>query len=128
MLINQSRRKREINRKIKSIIQDILLTSGLHSHTIFQSALITKTPLTLNDRDDIAVSFEDDNIDVDVILACCSRNSYRYELQKSNCRSIFAKERRQLTLRRGFAISPKKILLVEDRYNNAGSILELKNR
>lgn len=111
-------------------VQDghFLLTSGLHSPTYVQSALILQHPdqatalgRTLADRVRAA------HPDV-VIGPALGGIVIAYEVARAlGCRAIFAERAEgEMQLRRGFAVGPgERVLLVEDVVTTGGSVEEV---
>jgi len=105
-----------------------ILTSGLHSRTYFQCALVFQYPWhgEILCRD-IADHFRDQKIDV-VISPAVGGIVFGQEIARQlGVRSIFAERvDGRMTLRRGFHIEPgERVLLAEDVTTTGGSVKEV---
>jgi len=105
-----------------------ILTSGLHSRTYFQCALVFQYPWhgEILCRD-IADHFRDQKIDV-VISPAVGGIVFGQEIARQlGVRSIFAERvDGRMTLRRGFHIKPgERVLLAEDVTTTGGSVKEV---
>ncbi len=107
-----------------------LLTSGLHSSTYFQCALVLQYPEYLERFCREIVEFfteEDEAYDV-VIAPAVGGIVVAYEVGRQlGVRSIFAeRESGKMTLRRGFQIAPgETVLVVEDVVTTGESVKEV---
>lgn len=107
-----------------------LLSSGLHSDTYVQCALVSQYPednAFLANK--IAELFSDKDINL-VVGPAIGGITIAYETARSlGVRSIFAeRESGILTFRRGFTISEgENVLIVEDVITTAGTVRELKD-
>jgi orotate phosphoribosyltransferase len=104
------------------------LTSGLHSATYFQCALVLQFPehcayLARH----IVDYFKDRQIDVVVAPAIGGIVIGQEVARQLNCRIIFCeREDGQMKLRRGFSISPgENVLVCEDVVTTGGSVFEV---
>lgn len=107
-----------------------ILSSGLHSKSYFQCALVFQYPWhgeTL--CRDIADHFHDHKIDV-VVSPAVGGIIFGQEIARQlGVRSIFAeREGGEMTLRRGFHIQPgDRVLLAEDVTTTGGSVKEVRD-
>ncbi len=107
-----------------------LLSSGLHSPTYFQCALVLQYPEYLQAFCQEIVSFfteEEETYDV-VIAPAVGGIVVAYEVGRQlGVRSIFAeRENGKMTLRRGFQINPgENVLVVEDVITTGESVQEV---
>ncbi|MBN1493904.1 MAG: orotate phosphoribosyltransferase [Candidatus Omnitrophica bacterium] len=104
------------------------LSSGRHSDTYFQCALVLQYPdITEKLAAELAKKLKNDDITC-VIGPALGGVTIAYELGRQlKCRALFA-ERKEgvMQLRRGFSLSPEdKVLLVEDVITTGGSVLEV---
>ena len=106
------------------------LTSGLHSPTYFQCALVLQYPKYLEAFCREIVEFyqeEGDTIDVVVAPAVGGIVVGQEVARLLGVRSIFAERQNgQITLRRGFSIDPSEtVLILEDVITTGGTVKEL---
>ncbi len=105
-----------------------ILTSGLHSASYFQCAKVFQYPWHAETLcRDIADHFKDEKIDV-VVSPAVGGIVFGQEVGRLlNVRAIFSERvDGQMTLRRGFEISPgERILLAEDVTTTGGSVKEV---
>ncbi len=104
------------------------LTSGLHSDTYFQCALVLQYPQYAAQLCEAGKEhFAAEAVDC-VVAPAVGGIVVGYELARQlNCRSLFA-ERQQgrMTLRRGFAIRPgERVVIAEDVVTTGGSVAEV---
>jgi len=106
-----------------------ILTSGLHSRTYFQCAKVFQYPWHAETLcRDIADCFCKQQIDV-VISPAVGGIVFGQEVARLlNVRAIFAERvQGQMTLRRGFSVSPgERVLLAEDVTTTGGSVREVQ--
>ena len=106
-----------------------LLTSGKHSNRYLQCAKIFRhTQYSEELCAALAEQFKDERIDV-VIGPAMGAVQMAYEVSRAiGCENFFAeRENGEMTLRRGFAITPgMRCLLVEDVVTTGGSVKEVK--
>ncbi len=107
-----------------------LLTSGLHSSTYFQCALVLQYPEYLEAFcRDIVEFFTEEEEEYDVVIApAVGGIVVAYEVGRQlGVRSIFAeRENGKMTLRRGFQIAPgETVLVVEDVITTGESVKEV---
>lgn len=105
-----------------------ILTSGLHSNAYFQCAKVFQYPWHAETLcQEIADHFKDQQIDV-VVSPAVGGIVFGQEIARLlGVRSIFAERAEgQMTLRRGFQISPgERVLLAEDVTTTGGSVKEV---
>jgi len=105
-----------------------ILTSGLHSNAYFQCAKVFQYPWHAETLcQEIAHHFKDQQIDV-VVSPAVGGIVFGQEIARLlGVRSIFAERAEgQMTLRRGFQISPgERVLLAEDVTTTGGSVKEV---
>lgn len=105
------------------------LTSGLHSEGYLQCALILQHPeLAEKIATELSEKFRSEKIDA-VLTPAVGGIVLGQEIARAiGCRAIFGERvNGDMTLRRGFSISPgEKILLAEDVVTTGGSVMELK--
>lgn len=105
-----------------------ILTSGLHSNAYFQCAKVFQYPWHAETLcQEIADHFKDQQIDV-VVSPAVGGIVFGQEIARLlGVRSIFAERvEGQMTLRRGFQISPgERVLLAEDVTTTGGSVKEV---
>lgn len=105
-----------------------ILTSGLHSNAYFQCAMVFQYPWHAETLcQEIADHFRDQKIDV-VVSPAVGGIVFGQEIARLlGVRSVFAERvEGQMTLRRGFQISPgERVLLAEDVTTTGGSVKEV---
>jgi orotate phosphoribosyltransferase len=104
------------------------LTSGLHSATYFQCALVLQYPEHCRYLAQRIVKFyQDSQINVVVAPAIGGIVIGQEVGRQLNCRTIFCeRENGQMKLRRGFSISPgENVLVCEDVVTTGGSVFEV---
>lgn len=109
-----------------------LLTSGLHSPTYFQCAMVLQYPEYLEQFcREIVEFFEEEEDEVDMVIApAVGGIVVAQEVGRQlGVRSIFAERvDGKMTLRRGFSIEPhENALIVEDVITTGGSVREVLN-
>ncbi len=104
------------------------LSSGKHSDTYFQCALVLQYPdMTEILARELADKLRDEKITC-VIGPALGGVTIAYELGRQlKCRAIFAERKEgEMQIRRGFSLSPDdRVLLVEDVVTTGGSVLEV---
>ena len=119
----------EIFKDTKALLEGhFILTSGLHSNAYFQCAKVFQYPWHAETLcREIADHFKDQKIDV-VVSPAVGGIVFGQEIARLlGVRSIFAERvDGQMTLRRGFQISPgERVLLAEDVTTTGGSVKEV---
>ncbi|MBN2572379.1 MAG: orotate phosphoribosyltransferase [Ignavibacteriales bacterium] len=119
----------EIFKKTKALLEGhFLLTSGKHSNKYFQCAQVLQYPEYLNKICTLIYEyfklFEIDTVISPAIGGICVGQEVGRLLNK---RFIFAeREDKEMTLRRGFTLSPgEKVLVCEDVITTGGSVFEV---
>lgn len=105
-----------------------LLTSGLHSDTYLQCALVLQHPRIAQElAEAMAQKLKDLEIDV-VVGPAMGGVTWAYQLGLTlGCRAVFTERSEDvMTLRRGFAIEPgERVLVAEDVSTTGGSAREV---
>ena len=119
----------EIFQKTGALLQGhFILTSGRHSPTYFQCAMVLQYPEYLKRfSNEIVHHFQETEIDM-VITPAVGGIVLGTEVGRQlNKQTIFAeREQGVMTLRRGFEISPKSnVLVIEDVITTGGSVQEV---
>jgi len=107
-----------------------LLSSGRHSPTYLQCALVLQDPRTAEDLcSRLAGAFADEPIDT-VLAPAIGGIVVAHEVARAlGARALFAERQDdRMTLRRGFALRPgERVLLVEDVVTTGGSLREIQD-